>query len=488
MPFPSHLPRLPRTPALRALLALPMLVAIIALATFAPRVEADGELLTVEQMRADADLLHRVLLEVHPDPYRAARPEDTEAAWARLRAGLVRPLSRGEFRNLLDPVVAGYLDGHTYLDIDFDGAEYKAYGAAGGRFFPFDVVALGDGTPAEGLYVRASHGSVALPAGTRILSIDGRPADEVFADLVAASSGDDAANRRATAARLFPLLLWQRRLARGEGFALRVQRPGAEPEDLQAPGIAQSAMEGALFADKPLDAYELTPQVYVVALNNMQANDKVRQAVDEAMATVRTGRYPVLVLDLRRNGGGSSVVGSWILRHVARQPFRYADRKDVRLSPWLAENNAHYREWVEGLKADHPVEGDRVVARVAPASSEQPAEDWRYDGKVYLLTSARTYSSGFMVAQAFQCFGMGTVVGEPPGSHRRLTGEPMGVHLPNSGMDAYVATAQYAPPCGSDDFMAPDVAIAATAVDLAAGRDAALDYVRTAAGGARLGR
>jgi hypothetical protein len=488
MPFPSPLPLLRRTRAPRALLVLPVLAAIFVLATFAPRVEAEGELLTVEQMRADADFLHRALLEVHPDPYREARPEATEAAWTGLRAGLVRPLSRGEFRNLLDPVVAGYLDGHTYLDIDFDAAEYKAYGAGGGRFFPFDVVALDDGAPGGGLYVRASHGSTALPPGTRILSIDGRPADEVFADLVAASSGDDAANRRATAARLFPILLWQRRPGSGAGFALRVQRPGAAPEALQVPGVAQSAMEEALFADKPLDAYELTPQVYVVALNNMQANDKVQQAVGEAMATLRNGRYPVLVLDLRRNGGGSSVVGSWILRHIARQPFRYADRKDVRLSPWLAERNAHYRKWVEGLKADYPVEGDRIVARVTPANSDRPADDWVYDGKVYLLTSARTYSSGFMVAQAFQCFGMGTVVGEAPGSHRRLTGEPMGVELPNSGIYAYVATAQYVPPCGSGDFMAPDVAIAATAADLAAGRDAALDYVRTAAAGTTAAR
>ena len=476
MPLAAPLTSLPRVHALRAWLAVPLLACFVGLWAFAPRAHADGELLTVDQMQADAELVHRVLLESHPDPYRAAKPADTEAAWARLRTGIERPLTRREFRNLLDPVIAGYADGHTYLDIDFEAPDYKAYGAAGGRFFPFDVATIGDG-----LYVGASHGDAALPPGTRILAIDGRPADAVFADLVAASSGDSPANRRATAARLFPLLLWQRHPG-GDGFALRVQRPGAAPESLQVPGIAQSAMEEALFGEKSIDAYELTPRVFVLELNRMQANDRMRQAVDEAMATLRDKHYPVFVLDMRRNGGGASVVGSWILRHVARQPFRYADRKDVRLSPWLAANNAHYREWVDGLKARHPVEGDRIVGRAGPEANEQPVDDWRYDGEVYLLTSPRTYSSGFMLAQAFQCFDMGTVVGEAPGSHARLTGEPMQVRLPNSGIDAYVATAQYAPPCKGGDFMAPDVERVPTVADLVGGRDAALDYVRAMAG------
>jgi hypothetical protein len=77
---------------------------------------------------------------------------------------------------------------------------------------------------------------------------------------------------------------------------------------------------------------------------------------------------------------------------------------------------------------------------------------------------------------------MGTVVGEAPGSHARLTGEPMQVRLPNSGIDAYVATAQYAPPCEGGDFMAPDVERVPTVADLVDGRDAALDYVRAMAG------
>lgn len=476
MPLPTLLSSLPRAQAARAMLAIPMLAAILVLAIFAPRAEADGDLLTVEQMQADADLLHRVLLETHPDPYRQATRDETEAAWARLGAYIDRPLRREQFRNLLDPVVAQYLDGHTYLDIAFDAPAYKAYGAGGGRFFPFGVAAL-----EGGLYVRESHGDTVLPPGTRILSIDGRAASDVFDDLVAASSGDRDSGRRATAARLFPLMLWQRH-PHGNSFSLRVQRPGGAAESLQAAGIGQSTMEDALFAGKPIDAYELTPRVFVLSLDRMQANDATRKVVDEAMQVLRDKRYPVLVLDLRRNGGGASVVGTWILQHLARQPFRFAARKDVRLSPWLAENHPRYREWTDDLKARYPVEGDRIVARVAAGEGEQPATDWTYDGEVFLLTSPRTYSSGFMVAQAFQCSGMGTVVGESPGSHRRLTGEPMPVRLPNAGIDAYVATAQYEPPCPGAGFMEPDVEVAPTPADLVAGRDAAMEYVKSVAG------
>src|SRR5690606_8141407 len=138
--------------------------------------------------------------------------------------------------------------------------------------------------------------------------------------------------------------------------------------------------------------YELTPQVFVLALNRMQATDRMKEAVDAAMEKLRAGRYPVFVLDLRRDGGGASVVGTWVLQHLARGPFRYADEKDVRISPLLAEGNERYRGWIDELKAQYPVQGDRVVMRVGADDGEQPASDWTYDGNVYLLTSPRTYS------------------------------------------------------------------------------------------------
>lgn len=228
-------------------------------------------------------------------------------------------------------------------------------------------------------------------------------------------------------------------------------------------------------------AYELSPQVFVLALNKMQSTDAVRAQVESALATLRRKRYPVFVIDIRRNGGGNSVVGDWVLQHLTRAPVRHSDRKEVRLSPWLVEHNAYFRQWTNRMMASARLEGDRIVHERRDGDVASDPARWIYPGQVYLLTSPRTYSAGFMMAETFKCLRVGTLAGEVPGSHRNLTGELMQFTLPRSGIVGYVATAQFFPPCyrrAPTDVLAPDLPLAQTVEDLVAGRDTVLEAIR----------
>lgn len=436
--------------------------------------------LPVAALLEDFDTLHRIVEESHPHPYRLAAAADVEQAWRARRADITAPMARRDFANLLEPLLAQYRDGHTYLD-PLESPDYKAYAAAGGRFFPFELTAI-DGQ----VYVAGSRGALRLPAGTLVERIDGRPTARVLEALAAGTSGDSDDNRRASALRLFPLLLWQQD-RHGDSFALDVRLPGgARTQALRAAGITRAQLEDGLFGMPAVAAYELSPQVFVLALNKMQSTDAVKAQVDAALATLRRKRYPVFVIDIRRDGGGNSVVGDWVLEHLTRAPIRHADRKEVRLSPWLVEHNAYFRQWTTRLMASATVQGDRIVEEARDDDTAPDPERWIYGGQVYLLTSPRTYSSAFMMAEAFKCQRLGTLAGEPPGSHRNLTGELMQFKLPHSGIVGYVATAQYFPPCfrrAPTDFLAPDLPLAQTIDDLVAGRDTALEAIR-----ARVGR
>jgi hypothetical protein len=114
---------------------------------------------------------------------------------------------------------------------------------------------------------------------------------------------------------------------------------------------------------------------------------------------------------------------------------------------------------------------------------ESPAADkWVYRGKVHLLTGPRTYSSGFMMAEAFKCYGFGKLVGESPGSHRNLSGEMRYFTLPRSKWGGFVAVAQFFPPCylkQKSDLLVPDLHIEQSIEDLIAGKDTVLEFLKS---------
>jgi len=91
-----------------------------------------------------------------------------------------------------------------------------------------------------------------------------------------------------------------------------VRRPGTKKEEkVIAAGLDWDAFAKFLYAGDPIRGYELTPQIYVIEVNKMQARDAVKKQIDEIFASIKAKPYTHLVIDLRKNGGGNSVVGDW---------------------------------------------------------------------------------------------------------------------------------------------------------------------------------
>lgn len=436
-------------------------------------------LLSVEDMLSDYDTLRRIVRESHPNPYRGITEAEAEKNWRRTREQIKKPLTEMQFLNLLNPVYSQYNDGHTYLDIPTDSESYKNYSKNGGLFFPFKIW-----ESKERLFVTEKLGEFDLPKGTEILQINGKPVRKIYRDLVNAMSGDSPANKSATAVRLFSLIYWQR-YNPGNEFTLKIRRPNQnKTETVKTGGITGAQLENVMYGAKAVDAYELTPEIFVLEVNKMQSNEKVKKFIDETFAQIKEKKYPVLVIDIRRNGGGNSVVGNWIFSYLTRKPYRHANIKEIRISSYLTANYKNFSGWMDELKTKYPVEGDRVVQKATAAANERDIADkekWIYEGKVYLLTAPQTYSSAFMMAETFKCYGFGTMVGLAPGSHRNLTGELWQFKLPKSKIAGYVATSQFFPPCyekEKTDFLAPDVKIEQTPEDLIAGKDTVLEFIK----------
>jgi C-terminal processing protease CtpA/Prc len=457
---------------------LNLLFAIFAVVSGLASAQTRGPMLSVDDMRSDLAALRAVVEQSHPNPYRSANQSAVDRNWVLAERKLTKPMSSVEFLNFIAPLLTQYNDGHTAMDLPHESEAFKAYTKSGGKLFPFRGVIKN-----EKLYITESIGDMNVDRGSEILSIDGRKTPAILRDLRALAMGDTPAGRDSALARLISLYLWQR-YGTGTKIALSIRRPSGQISAVSGSGIDWEKYSGILFGDKPINSYELTPSVYVIEVNKMQSRDEVKKAIDEAFAVVREKGYPHLAIDLRKNGGGNSVVGDWVIEHLTSRPYNQGGTKEVRVSQYLSQTSQSYANWIAPQKERFGVTGDRIVIKYQGDGEAAETDKWVYTGKVHLLTGPRTYSSGFMMAEAFKCYGFGQLVGESPGSHRNLSGEMRYFTLPRSRWGGFVAVAQFFPPCyqkQKSDFIVPDVPVEQSIADLAAGKDTVLEYLKTIA-------
>lgn len=163
-----------------------------------------------------------------------------------------------------------------------------------------------------------------------------------------------------------------------------------------------------------------------------------------------------LVIDIRRNSGGSSSVGYRIISHLIETPLKDTlwKTRDYRPS---------FRAW--GRKEGwYNGEGEEV----------KPAGKKYFLGPIVLLTSPGTYSAAEDFAVVLHAGKRVTIVGEKTGGS---TGQPLYIDLPFIEQ-ARICTKWDTYPDGREFVgvgIIPDVEIGPSAEDIATGRDAVLE-------------
>ena len=196
-----------------------------------------------------------------------------------------------------------------------------------------------------------------------------------------------------------------------------------------------------------------------------------------------------LVIDLRANEGGldcgDAVLARLIDRPlalpVAERRVRYRKIPDA-LRPVLDTWDRSFDNWGEAARPSlHPgfyrlVRGDWDI----PGAKIEPAGK-RFSGKVAVLVGPTCSSATFQFAQVLKQTGLATLVGEPTGGNRRGIngGAFYFVRLPETGIEVDLPLIGFFPNSAQPDAgVIPDVLIAVTVSDIAAGRDPAMEKAR----------
>lgn len=154
----------------------------------------------------------------------------------------------------------------------------------------------------------------------------------------------------------------------------------------------------------------LAGDIAYISLDHFESDEGVK-AFTKALPQIMCAKG--LVIDVRRNGGGSTAHGERILEYLTRQAIPRA-MSFMRGTSIMADAQSRLVTW-------------EPVAHSAPAHRRDGDV---FEGPVAVLTSAATFSAAEDFVLAFNAIKRGATVGATTGGS---TGQPMSIRLPGGG-------------------------------------------------------
>jgi C-terminal processing protease CtpA/Prc len=451
--------------------------------------------LTATEAGAEVDLAWRALQAIHPglDRYtaRAELQADVDSLRARCGAGL----DERELFAALSLLTAKIRCSHTKVE---PSEAWDAARAATPSYLPFRWL-----RDRDAMVVRRSA-APELSAGDRVVAIDGVATAVVLAQMFAATPADGFTD----GARWFGVQsssdffgseldhFYPAFFAVRSPLRLEVRKPGAASTVSVPIALLTRAQVAAAFADEAV-ADDLVRAVGWralgdgVALLHVDTFIAYRSNVDPidvlrpVFAAIRASGAKTLILDLRKNGGGSSSAGVALLRCLLREPWVGAAQELVKTID-LGDLIDRVETWDPAALKPPPELFERLPdgfyrRKSAPLRLEPLAE--AFAGKLAVLCGPGNASGSTMFLAALRAAREVTLIGEPTGGagDGPTAGTILFLRLPHSGMRVRIPAVRTVTGLAgvtTGEGVRPDLLVAPTLEDELAGRDPALQRAR----------
>ncbi len=194
---------------------------------------------------------------------------------------------------------------------------------------------------------------------------------------------------------------------------------------------------GYVTTDEPKEFvyYDIDEQksLAVLTLKECNYNRTYIDCVNAMFAEIKQKNIQSVAVDLRGNGGGSSLVGNEFVKYLPVK--RYFDGGFA---------------WRCGFMTFRSEQVERKNAR---------NEKLTFDGNVFLLTDKRSFSSAKDFAMLIQDNHLGKIVGEPSANAVNGYGDVTYFYLPNTGLFVQISTKKWyrIDRSNPDEYVMPDI-------------------------------
>ena len=146
--------------------------------------------------------------------------------------------------------------------------------------------------------------------------------------------------------------------------------------------------------------------VAILTLTSCENNAEYKNCLKQMFTEVRQKKIGNVAVDVRNNGGGSSLVINNFIKYLDTDDY-YEPTYSSRLGPFLVKSGSGH------------LNNNRVQKLL-------------FTGNVFILTSVKSFSSAMMFPQMIKDNGLGKVIGQAPANNPNGYGDVVHFYMPNS--------------------------------------------------------
>lgn len=360
------------------------------------------------ELRADYDLLRKILEAKHPSLYWYTSKDSMDMYFTRFREEIKDSMTEVNFAwHILAPLVEKIRCGHTSVSFS---KEYKKW--AKGKQFPGFPMYMKFWNDTMAVYVNLDKKDSIFKRGTIIKSINGVTADGFIKRMSEYLPTDGYADN-INLIRISANFPYYHRSIYGLSKKYSVEyvdslgnsKVDSVPvfqfkRDSTAKDSVIRPSKKELPKQKRIERYrslriDSSGQFAVMTLNSF-SEGRLRTFFRRSFKVLRKRGISNLILDIRGNGGGRVSWSSLLTQYISRTPFRFCDTAisgTQSLSPYSRYITESFFTNLELFFISRKEKDGKYHVRSMEKKVKQPKRRNHYNGKVYVLINGPTFSA-----------------------------------------------------------------------------------------------
>ncbi len=451
----------------------------------------DEKLISIKKINKDFDML-KAIISAHPDPFTHIPEEEFNQQYNDIKSSLDHEHDMLEFYKKASSLVALIKDGHSsvHLPEHWFKNHVKKVG-----LFPYEVFLSND----DELVVIKDLNQGKIPEGAKITSINGIPIDEFIQRIDPYIAYEKTHFRNTLIDDFFDKYLW---LAFGHRTEHEIEYYYTDTSRINVPNMSykkwmvyQDEKEIPYSKDKPYDYQKLAGGVGIIKIYAFHTSDinTYNSFLTQTFKSIKKDGIHSLVIDVRDNLGGWPKISSKLFHYISNHHFKTSGKSNLKISevyrenileqmpqlrenPLLAPVRRHYVDI--GSILNKPL-GSYVEEEIF--FNEKPInKKFEFQGDCYLLTNRDSYSAASSFASTFQCYNMGTIIGEETGGTKIFRANAIYEKLNKTGLRVSMSTTKIYTTCYNEELegVSPHIKYTPTVLDLVSGMDTQLIYTQ----------
>ena len=418
---------------------------------------------TKQEIGNDLDYLIETIEDVHPNLYDYITREEFHSEVTDYKNSINDKVTEMEFYRGISKLLALVKDGHTRTAYGFYGQRMRLIFL---KVFPYKIKIQNNRIFVIDNYNYKNR----IPAGSEILKINDLKPDQIIREVSKYCSYENNPFRNRLITDPKEIGLWNN----FKDYIIVYKNP----QNNKIVTIHSSSgfiSKFLLLKDMTADyAFKtIDKNIGYLVFNRFEKPEKSRQFINHTFDLIKKEGIKDLIIDMRNNEGGRSIIGDELMQYIAKKPFSVMNSMETKISKELVAKK--YKSWLESKKEsigtiEKYTDMDKKALKDIPL---------RFNGNCFLLISGRTYSAGSGFASAFQCANIGKVIGSETGGLTVTYGDVYRFKLPKTKCPIDVSWKKFYYPCGEENRrgVMPDIDIENSIEDEIKSRDRVLEYV-----------